>query len=224
MTKKRKQLFFLVLLSIFTIFIAYKVYLNNLTPPVAIDHLPTNKALFVLNNEKIIIKFDRNLNPTQKRHLQLITLPTHEFTANWPDDRTIEYSPNNPLTTNENYKLSLLFNKSSILEFSFKTNTYTKNDLIKQKDRQIEDDLYFANTRNKFYKENPWKINLPLKEEGFTITYNEPTEKFRIIITKTTQTTTLDNYQTLAKKRLLEIGVPQEIIDFVIVDLSKTNN
>jgi hypothetical protein len=223
MIKKYRLPLIITLLTLAILSIMYRVFTNNLTPPVVIDHLPTNKALFVLNNQKIIIRFDRNLRNSQKKHLQLITSPKHEFTVNWSDNQTVEYIPSTPFITNEEYRIGLLFDKTPILDSSFKTNKYTEVELFDQKNQQIEDDFSYAQTRNEFYQENPWKTQLPIKEAGFTITYNEATEKFRLIIPEKVSTNTLNEYRLLMAARLLEIGVPQEKIDFVVINLSETN-
>jgi hypothetical protein len=130
---------------------------------------------------KIVFK-----NPVSYSEVSLVTIsiePDISHRVSWERDTELFVMPINPWDADTTYTVKIFRKKRVLEEFSFTTAAAITEEMLQQQALdQTRADLDTVEIQKEFYAKYPWAEKLPIKENDYAISYNEPQNKIAIIL------------------------------------------
>lgn len=201
--KINKKTFFIIL--IFTIFIIY-LFSNKKKEiiPSIISTNPTNLSTNVSEKIQLEVNFDESIDEKSKSKININIYPQTDYETTWLAN-TYKIIPKNQLQNNTKYIIGILYNKSEFYNFSFETQLFKTEDILKYGPTQTENDLEFARVSKTIIEKYPWYIKLPIITSDYTIYYDFENQMFAVTLLK--KSNNLKIIDSEIPKQLKAIGV-----------------
>lgn len=131
--------------------------------------------------------------------------PPAQFQTTWAENQyQFILTPLQPLATNQNYTLTLVYKKTPFFTHTFKTSEFTNQEVMEQVTQQGKDDTEFSEAQQAIRREYSWYDSLPIETEEYTIVYDYRREEFRIRL-KISQNSPAELINDLTQKALLNL-------------------
>lgn len=168
----------IILISFYFVFSSKKEVI-----PQVIKTNPINLEEEVSETKQISIFLNEKISEKEKSHINVKIDPEIEFNTTWLTNN-YKIIPKKILLNNTKYSITTFYKDKNIYNFSFKTQTFTQEDILKYGALQTKDDYDFGIAQKDFFNKYPFYTYMPIKNPEFIVDFDANLEKFIITFIK----------------------------------------
>lgn len=179
MIKTKNKTFFIIAGFILLSLVIFFYFKNNIVTPYVLTTNPSNESEEITEDSQIDINFNGDIKESNKGSVSVNIQPQIEYDSTWISN-TYKVIPKSSLQNNTTYTINVLYKKSNIYSFSFKTSIFSKEKIKTDGKQATEDDLIYGEALKKLVNDYPFYTSLPIKTKDYVIYYDFDEEKFAI--------------------------------------------
>ncbi len=198
-----------IIVGLFVLFLLFTKP-NELVPQI-VSTDPSNNLEDVLDTKQISINFDKKINEKSKVDLSVTFSPNVNYDSTWLTN-TLVIIPKSNLANNTKYTVNISYKNKEIYTFSFTTQIFSQEDIIKYGPLQSQDDYNYGQALKDLINKYPFYTYMPIKTKGYIVDFDVNKNKF--IITLLQDNLTQTEKENLIKDALINIkkvGAPEPI-------------
>jgi hypothetical protein len=214
-----KHILYISLIMMIVILTIIWINMPSQPPPIITITNPQNGQKYVSDKTSISLIFQKFLSDEEKSQINIITDPTVSLTISWPSNKKLLATPDNPLSSNTTYTITITYKDEPIHTFSFTTQFFSTEELNSQVRQQAQDDLIFGEAYSEFLQKYPWYRSLPINKDNYIIVYDFDEKAFRIRLKIKPETPTEKNeIVNQALTDLQEIGIDTKVANYEVLE------
>lgn len=168
------------ILILFVFFVLFFLLRSNPSSNiVVINTSPLDGDQNVQEDKQIGIDFNKDIKENEKQKVLVRFDPGIEFDSTWLSN-TYKIIPKNVLNNNQKYLVTVMYNNKIIQTFSFTTQVFNQQDIIKYGRLQSQNDRAYGQAVEKLVSQYPFYSKLPIITSNYSINYDFQLNKFQI--------------------------------------------
>ncbi len=160
--------------------------------------------------------FYQPLSQAQQQQINLQTNPHFDANLNWPNNKQLQVTPQQPLVPNTTYSISVLYKNQTLHQYSFTTNPYSSEELESQAQLQTQDDHLFSQALLDIHQQYPWYQHIPITSDTYSIVFDFDQQKFRIRLLGTPT----DTLKSQALQALKDLNIDLDTYGYYFIEPS----
>lgn len=203
----------LITLALAGIFLMIKDTREKVTlPTVIIKSYTFPDSIQILEgSQKTVIYFQNDVPKNIRSQIVPSYSPDVKTDKIWISPRELHLIPLENLSPDTVYTITLFYKDVLLKELTFKTPRYSEEELRKQGEEQVINDLEFVEAEKNILNEFPWYNKIPIITKDFVIVYDYERRDFRIRLLVAPDSLKLEEVKKEALDRLIKINVdPQK--------------